>query len=85
MPDRLARQICSFTQGLREGDLFKPPGMAETLDWARALLALGTQSLAPDVVDDTLGVFLKYQEDVDRMRGRRAEELVRQTTAASAT
>ncbi len=81
VPDRLARQICSFTQGLREGDLFKPPGMAETLDWARALLALGTQSLGPDVVNDTLGVILKYQEDVDRIRGRRAEELVRLTTA----
>ncbi len=84
VPDRLARQICSFTQGLREGDLFKPPGMAETLDWARALLALGTESLQPNIVDDTLGVILKYQEDVDRIRGRRAEELVRQTTAPSA-
>jgi MoxR-like ATPase len=83
VPQRLARQICAFTQGLREGDLFKPPGMAETLDWARALLALGTESLAPDIVDDTLGVILKYQEDVDRIRGRRAEELVRRSSEAS--
>ncbi|HEV2527686.1 MAG TPA: MoxR family ATPase [Thermomicrobiales bacterium] len=83
VPQRLARQICAFTQGLREGDLFKPPGMAETLDWGRALLALGTEALSPEVVDDTLGVILKYQEDVDRIRGRRAEELVKMSSAAS--
>ncbi|CAA9558992.1 MAG: Carbon monoxide oxidation accessory protein CoxD [uncultured Thermomicrobiales bacterium] len=74
-PEQLARQICAFTQHLREVDLFKPPGMAETLDWAQALLALGTRSLAPDVVDDTLGVILKYQEDVDRLRGDLAAKL----------
>ena len=83
VPQRLARQICAFTQGLREGDLFKPPGMAETLDWGRALLALGTEALNPAVVDDTLGVILKYQEDVDRIRGRRAEELVRLSSGTS--
>ncbi len=83
VPQRLARQICAFTQGLREGDLFKPPGMAETLDWGRALLALGTEALTPEIVDDTLGVILKYQEDVDRIRGRRAEELVKLSSAAS--
>ncbi len=51
----LRTQICGFTQGLREVDLFKPPGMAETLDWANALLALGTTELTKDAVDDTLG------------------------------
>jgi len=75
-PERLARQICAFTQGLREVDLFKPPGMAETLDWARALLALGANELAPEVVDDSLGVILKYQEDVDQVRGEVAIGLV---------
>jgi MoxR-like ATPase len=84
VPQRLARQICAFTQGLREGDLFKPPGMAETLDWARALLALGTEALTPEIVDDTLGVILKYQEDVDRIRGRRANELVSLSSAGGA-
>ena len=75
-PQKLATEICTFTQGLREVDLFKSPGMAETLDWAHALLALGTHSLNPQAVDDTLGVILKYQEDVDRVRGDIAETLV---------
>lgn len=75
-PEKLATEICTFTQGLREVDLFKSPGMAETLDWAHALLALGTHSLNPQAVDDTLGVILKYQEDVDRVRGDIAETLV---------
>ncbi len=75
-PERLAREICGFTQGLREVDLFKPPGMAETLDWAQALLALGTRELHGTVVDETLGVILKYQEDVDRVRGDVAARLV---------
>ncbi|HYJ12274.1 MAG TPA: MoxR family ATPase, partial [Thermomicrobiales bacterium] len=54
--DRLATQICAYTQGLREIDLFKSPGMAESLDWARALLALGSNELNDSVVEDTLGV-----------------------------
>ncbi|MGI8478238.1 MAG: AAA family ATPase, partial [Thermomicrobiales bacterium] len=81
--EKLRLQICGFTQGLREVDLFKPPGMAETLDWAHSLLALGTTDLNPESVDDTLGVFLKYQEDVDRVRGDVANSLV--TRAARAT
>ncbi|HEY7035052.1 MAG TPA: MoxR family ATPase [Thermomicrobiales bacterium] len=82
-PQRLATQICGFTQGLREVDLFKSPGMAETLDWAHALLSLGTTELTNDAVDDTLGVILKYQEDVDRVRGDVANALI--TRAARAT
>src|SRR5215204_4675412 len=74
--ERLATQICTFTQSLREVDLFKSPGMAETLDWANALLALGSKDLSDEVVEDTLGVILKYQEDVDRVRGDIAETLV---------
>src|SRR5262245_53065466 len=82
-PQRLATQICAFTQGLREVDLFKSPGMAETLDWAHALLSLGTTELTNDTVDDTLGVILEYQEDVDRVRGDVANALI--TRAARAT
>jgi MoxR-like ATPase len=75
-PERLAKQIVAFTQALREVDLFKKPGMAETLDWARALLALGTIDLDEQVVDDSLGVILKYQEDVDSVRGDLARNLI---------
>ena len=74
--ENLANQICTFTQGLREVDLFKSPGMAETLDWANALLALGSHELTDEVVEDTLGVVLKYQEDVDKVRGEVAQRLV---------
>jgi MoxR-like ATPase len=66
--DGLAREIVAFIQRLRLGDLTKPPGVAETLDWAAALLALGADRLDPAVVEQTLGVLLKYQEDVSAMR-----------------
>jgi len=69
VPDRLAREVVAFIQRLRTADLTKTPGVAETLDWAAALLALGTQRVDPAVVDQTLGVLLKYQEDVGAMRG----------------
>lgn len=78
--DDLAMQICSFTQALREVDLFKLPGMAETLDWGEALRALGTTELNDEVVEDTLGVILKYQEDVDRISGDIARKLVQKAT-----
>ena len=83
-PEQLRTQICGFTQGLREVDLFKPPGMAETLDWAQALLSLGTNELTTETVDDTLGVILKYQEDVDRVRGDSAENLIERANRAPA-
>ena len=82
--ENLRRQICAFTQGLREVDLFKSPGMAETLDWAHALLCLGTTRLTKDAVDDTLGVILKYQEDVDKVRGDVAASLVNRAASATA-
>jgi len=84
VPGRLAKQIVGFTQGLREVDLFKSPGMAETLDWARALRALGTSELNVGVVEDTLGVILKYQEDVDRIRGDVSQRLVARAINAAA-
>ena len=83
-PENLRVQICGFTQGLREVDLFKPPGMAETLDWAQALLSLGTTELSNESVDDTLGVILKYQEDVDRVRGDQAGQLIERAARAAA-
>ncbi len=84
-PEQLARQICAFTQALREVDLFKSPGMAETIDWANALLALGTTELNDDLVEQTLGVVLKYQEDVEKVRGDVAHQIVsRATNAATA-
>jgi MoxR-like ATPase len=82
-PQVLAEQICAFTQGLRQVDLFKSPGMAETIDWAEALLALGTNELQDQVVQDTLGVILKYQEDVDKVSGDVAQRLVARATNAS--
>jgi MoxR-like ATPase len=79
-PERLRRQVVSFVQGLRDEDLYKVPGVAETLDWTRALMALGEQSLQQEVVDETLGVLLKNQEDVVRVRDGVSEELVRSST-----
>jgi MoxR-like ATPase len=75
-PERLARQIVGFVHRLREADLTKVPGVAETLDWASALLALGAAELAPAVVDDTRGVVLKYEEDVRGIRGEPARLLL---------
>ncbi len=82
VPDKLAKQIVHFTQALREADLFKLPGMAETLDWSEALQALGTNELNDAVVEDTLGVILKYQEDIERIQGDVAERLVAQAVQA---
>jgi MoxR-like ATPase len=76
VPDRLAREIVAFVQRLRTADLAKVPGVAETLDWAAALVALGTTHLEPAQVEQTLGVLLKYQEDVGMMRGGGARRLV---------
>lgn len=82
VPESLAQQIVQFTQGLREEDLFKLPGMAETLDWSEALQALGTNELNDEVVSDTLGVILKYQEDIERIQGDVAERLVQRARQA---
>src|SRR6478672_4080376 len=68
-PPRLAREVVDFVHRLRAADLTKVPGVAETLDWAAALLSLGAAELSPDVVDETLGVVLKYEEDIRQVRG----------------
>ncbi len=76
VPERLAAELARAMERLRAMDLFKPPGVAETLDWANALGVLGETRLEPDVVQDTLGVVLKYQEDIERVRAAGMEQLV---------
>src|SRR6201997_2999982 len=73
---RLSQEIVHFVQALRQQDLFKSPGVAETLDWATALTELDAVALDPATVSDTLGVLLKYQDDIARIEGSRAKELV---------
>jgi len=68
LPDALTRQIVAVAQSLRDADLFKPPGVAETLDWGRALIAMGQRAVDEQTLDETLGVLLKYQDDVQRVR-----------------
>ncbi len=72
-PEQLAKQVTSFIQELRRADLYKVPGVAETLDWTAALVALDQKALNPQVVDETLGVILKYQDDVAKVRGTTAK------------
>lgn len=74
--DRLSVEVVAFVQRLRQEDLFKAPGVAETLDWATALTELDHLALDPDSVSDTLGVLLKYQDDIARIEGSRAKQLV---------
>ena len=78
---RLAREVAAVTQALRTADLLKPPGVAETIDWARALAALDVHGLEPDVVMATLGAALKYREDQERARRLDVGQLVRQALA----
>jgi len=79
--ERLARQVTAVTQALRAADLLKPPGVAETIDWARALAVLDVHGLEPDVVMATLGAALKYREDQERARRLDVGQLVRQALA----
>ncbi|MEE9562218.1 MAG: MoxR family ATPase [Thermoanaerobaculia bacterium] len=81
LPQRLTRQIVTFVQTVREQDLYKLPGVSETLDWAEALTHLSTERLEPDVVRTTLGFLLKYQDDVDKLSGV-ADRLVSEAIAA---
>ena len=76
MAEGLARQVVAFVQGLRALDLYKLPGLAETLDWSRALLELDAISLDPATVQSTLGVLLKYQDDIARVQGSEAARLL---------
>jgi len=75
---RLSQQIVAFVQGLRTLDLYKLPGLAETLEWSRALLELNALSLDPATVQSTLGVLLKYQDDIVRVQGSEAARLLQE-------
>ena len=76
VPEQLAAQVVGFVQRLRGEELFKLPGVAETIDWAAALVHLNSHELTPGVVDETLGVLLKYQDDIAKIRGAEAARLV---------
>ncbi len=76
VPAQLSGQVVAFVQKLRGADLFKLPGVAETIDWANALTYLNKTELAPGAVDETLGVLLKYQDDIAKIRGAEAARLV---------
>jgi MoxR-like ATPase len=84
IPERLAVEAAAFVRGLRGLDLAKPPGVAETIDWALALDALGRRELDAEVVQQTLGSVLKYHEDIDMVRDATLARLVEEARAASA-
>lgn len=75
-PRQLAQQVTGFIQELRETELYKIPGVSETLDWTSALMALNMRALEPEVIDDTLGIMLKYQDDIEAVRGEPARALL---------
>ena len=78
---RLSREVVAFVQRLRKMDLFKLPGVAETIDWSKALVALDKLALDPQTVNDTLGTLLKYQDDIGRIKGSEAERLLAEVRA----
>jgi MoxR-like ATPase len=85
VPERLSAEVVAFVQRLRGGgDYFKLPGVAETIDWAAALAALDARELEPAAVDETLGVLLKYQDDIAKLRGAEAARLVAEAKQAAA-
>lgn len=75
---KLSQQVVGFVQALREQDLFKVPGVAETIDWATALTELDAKSLSPQTVGDTLGALLKYQDDIGRMQGAALDKVIKE-------
>jgi MoxR-like ATPase len=83
-PERLSREVVAFVQKLRGMDLFKAPGVAETLDWSRALVELDRVALDADVIDSTLGALLKYQDDIARVQGSEAARILEELRNASA-
>ena len=83
VPAQLSAQVVAFVQRLRGEDLFKLPGVAETIDWAQALIYLDKTELAPHAVDETLGVLLKYQDDIAKIRGAEAARLLTETQQAA--
>jgi len=74
--DALSRQVVAFVQKLREADLFKLPGVAETIDWAHALMQLDALALSPELINNTLGALLKYQDDILKIQGSEAARIL---------
>ncbi|MEL0435914.1 AAA family ATPase [Phycobacter sp. K97] len=74
--EKLSREVVAFVQALRTEDLFKKPGVAETIDWANCLLALDVIDLSPEVIADTLGAILKYQDDIAQLQGSEAKRIL---------
>jgi hypothetical protein len=83
IPERLAAQAAAFVQGLRRLDLAKPPGVAETIDWAQALAALGHSELDAQTVEETLGSVLKYYEDFAAIRDEALVSLVEEARSVA--
>lgn len=78
----LSREVVAFVQRLRQEDLFKKPGVAETIDWAKCLLALDVVTLSPEVIADTLGAILKYQDDIQKLQGSEAKRILEEAKAS---
>lgn len=74
--EALSREVVAFVQALRTEDLFKKPGVAETIDWAKCLLALDVMELSPQVIADTVGAILKYQDDIQKLQGSEAKKIL---------
>ncbi len=79
--DKLSKEIVGFVQRLRKMDLFKSPGVAETIDWAKALQALDKLALDPETINNTLGVLLKYQDDIGKLQGTEAAKILAEVRA----
>ena len=82
--ESLSREVVAFVQRLRKADLFKLPGVAETIDWANCLVALDRVALDPETVNNTLGVLLKYRDDLERVAGEEAGRMVGEAKSAAA-
>lgn len=82
LSETLSREVVAFVQALRTEDLFKKPGVAETIDWAKCLLALDTVALSPQVIADTLGALLKYQDDIAQLTGSETTRILDRARAA---
>jgi hypothetical protein len=77
----LSQQVVRFVQALRHQDFYKSPGVAETLDWANALTELDARSLTPEVIGDSLGALLKYQDDIARLQGETLQKVLKEATS----
>lgn len=84
-PEQLARQVTGFIQELRQADLYKIPGVAETLDWTAALVALDQHALEVNIIEDTLGVILKYQDDIAKVNGQVARHILERVKVNTGT